>query len=54
MLSFYSGVNNISGRTFLLPVKAQMDMISDGTRTRNETEFRNYQKYSADAVITFK
>jgi hypothetical protein len=45
---------DISGRDFLLPVKAQMDMLSDGVRTRNETEFRNYQKYSADAVITFK
>jgi hypothetical protein len=44
----------ISGRQFLLPVKSQMDMTSDGVRTRNETEFRNYQKYSADAVITFK
>jgi hypothetical protein len=44
----------ISGRQFLLPVHAQMDMLSDGTRTRNETDFRNYQKYSADAVITFK
>jgi hypothetical protein len=44
----------ISGREFLLPVKAQMDMTSDGVRTRNETDFRNYQKYSADAVITFK
>jgi hypothetical protein len=45
---------DIGGREFLLPVRAQMDMTSDGTRTRNETEFRNYQKYSADAVITFK
>jgi hypothetical protein len=45
---------DIGGRQFLLPVKAQMDMTSDGTRTRNETDFRNYQKYSADAVITFK
>jgi hypothetical protein len=44
----------INGRQFLLPVKAQMDMLSDGVRTRNETDFRNYQKYSAEAVITFK
>ena len=44
----------ISGREFLLPVHAQMDMTSDGVRTRNEIDFRNYQKYSADAVITFK
>jgi hypothetical protein len=29
-------------------------MTSDGVRTRNETDFRSYQKYSADAVITFK
>ncbi|HXK07203.1 MAG TPA: hypothetical protein VMS37_32715 [Verrucomicrobiae bacterium] len=45
---------DISGRQFLLPVKAQMDLTSDGVRTRNEIDFRNYQKYSADAVITFK
>jgi hypothetical protein len=44
----------ISGRDFLLPIHAQMDMTSDGVRTRNEIDFRNYQKYSADAVITFK
>ena len=44
----------ISGRQYLLPVKAQMDLTSDGVRTRNETDFRNYQKYSADAVITFR
>jgi hypothetical protein len=44
----------ISGRQYLLPVHAQMDMTSYGARTRNETDFRNYQKYSADAVITFK
>ena len=44
----------IGGQRFLLPVKAQMDLFSDGVRTRNEIDFRNYQKYSADAVITFK
>jgi len=44
----------IAGQRYLLPVHSQMDMTSDGAKTRNETDFRNYQKYSADAVITFK
>jgi hypothetical protein len=48
------GYEDIAGRQFLVPVKAQMDLNSDGTLTRNETEFRRYQKYSADTTITFK
>ena len=48
------GYEDIGGRQFLLPTKAQMDLSSDGTLTRNETEFRRYQKYSAESVLTFK
>jgi hypothetical protein len=48
------GYQEIAGREFLVPVKAQMDLSSDGALTRNETEFRRYQKYSADTTITFK
>jgi hypothetical protein len=48
------GYQEISGRQFLLPVRAQMDLKSDGAMTRNDTEFRRYQKYSADTTITFK
>ena len=44
---------DISGHPFLLPSKAQVDLSADGTLTRNETEFRRYQKYTADAAITY-
>jgi hypothetical protein len=44
---------DISGHPFLLPSKAQVDLSADGTLTRNETDFRRYQKYTADAAITY-
>jgi len=43
----------ISDREFMLPLKAQVFMSDGKTRTRNDKEFRLYQKYSADAKITF-
>ena len=44
---------DISGHTFLLPLKAQVVMAADDYMTRNVTEFRNYNRYSADTVIKF-
>jgi hypothetical protein len=44
---------DISGHEFLLPYKAQIDMSADGILTRNETEFRLYRKYSAEAEIRY-
>ena len=43
----------ISGHTFLLPLKAQIIMAADDYMTRNDEEFRLYRKYSATADITF-
>jgi hypothetical protein len=43
----------ISGHTFLLPLKAQTIMAADDYVTRNDTEFRLYRKYSASADIKF-
>ncbi len=43
----------ISGKRFLLPYKARTLMAADDFRTRNDTEFRIYRKYSAESAITF-
>jgi len=44
---------DISGHTFLLPLKAQVIMAADDYMTRNDEEFRLYRKYSTSADITF-
>ncbi len=44
---------DISGHTFLLPLKAQVIMAADDYMTRNDEEFRIYRKYSATTDITF-
>ena len=44
---------DISGHEFLLPLKTQTQMLSDGILSRNETEFRFYRKYSAEAEIKY-
>ncbi|HEV3201940.1 MAG TPA: hypothetical protein VGZ73_28780 [Bryobacteraceae bacterium] len=45
---------DISGHTFLLPLKAQVIMAADNYMTRNDEEFRIYRKYSTSADITFE
>src|SRR5579884_1580864 len=44
---------DISGHTFLLPLKASTIMASAEYLTKNDEEFRVYRKYSADTTITF-
>jgi hypothetical protein len=44
----------ISGTRFLLPYKARTLMVTDEYRTRNDTEFRVYRKYSTESEITFE
>ena len=43
----------ISDRTFLLPLKAENRLTTDQARTRNEAEFRSYQKFSTESEIKF-
>ena len=43
----------ISGHTFLLPLKSQVYMTGGEVLTRLDEEFRLYRKYSADADITY-
>jgi hypothetical protein len=44
---------DLSGRTFLLPLKGQVFMTASDIVTRNDLSFHNYRKYSADASISF-
>jgi hypothetical protein len=44
---------DISGHTFLLPMKDETDSRLDDALSKIETEFRNYHKYSADSELKF-
>jgi hypothetical protein len=44
---------DISGHTFLLPMKSQVLMSGGEVLTRLDEEFRSYRKYSADADIKY-
>ena len=44
---------DLSGESFLLPLKAQIHVRSGRLLTRNDLEFRLYRKFTAEATITF-
>jgi hypothetical protein len=44
---------DISGHSFLLPLKGQVFMTGGDMLTRNDESFHNYRKYSADSEISF-
>ncbi len=43
----------LSGRKFLLPLKAQVRMRQEKHLIRNDVEFRLYRKFSAESTLTF-
>jgi hypothetical protein len=43
----------ISGRQYVLPLKAELQSASDRYASRNEVEFRRYSRFSADAQIIY-
>ena len=43
----------ISGRPFLLPVRAVVEMDEGRVTTRNEIQFRQYRRYTADTKAEF-
>ena len=43
----------ISGRTYLLPLRAEVRMREGRLLIRNDIEFRNYRKFGSDTSITF-
>jgi hypothetical protein len=44
---------DISGKKFIVPLRADVRLASDQMRSRNVLEFQNYQKFGSDATITF-
>jgi hypothetical protein len=44
----------ISDQSFLLPLKSELISRDGAYMSRNETEYRLYRKYAADAVISFE
>jgi hypothetical protein len=44
---------DISGKRFLLPIKAESVMGTESILTRNEVEYRDYRKFTADSNISF-
>jgi hypothetical protein len=44
---------DIGGRDYLLPVRSEARMGSPGVSVRNEIEFREYRKFSADSSIDY-
>jgi hypothetical protein len=44
---------SISGQSFLLPIKVEMQMRDGKSAMKNQAEFRLYNKFGADASITF-
>jgi len=43
----------ISGREFVLPLRAEVRMRESKYLTKNEVEFRLYRKFGAEATITY-
>lgn len=44
---------DISGTKFVLPLRAELESRSGRYQSRNEVEFRRYERFSADATIIF-
>jgi hypothetical protein len=44
---------DISGHTFLLPLKARTELSDAEVLSRNDTEFRNYRKYQVESELKF-
>lgn len=44
----------ISGRKFLLPLRAEVRMATDHVRTKNVVLFQGYRKFTGESTITFQ
>ena len=47
------GFEDIGGRRFLLPVRAETDMATATTATWNIAEFRGYRKFETESKVSF-
>ncbi len=48
------GYREISGRRYLLPTEAEIQMTTGRMSHRNQIEFLNYQKFSSDSTVRFE
>ena len=44
---------DISGRPYVVPLKAELQSGAGSYASRNEVEFRRYERFSADATIIY-
>ena len=44
---------DVGGRDYLLPIHARMEIFSPNLSVRNDIDFREYRKFSADSSIEF-
>jgi hypothetical protein len=44
---------DVGGRDYLLPARSETEMRSPRLSVRNQMQFRDYRKFSADSSITF-
>ena len=45
---------DVGGRQFLLPLRAEIRMLSGGGQNRNVVEFTGYRKFSGESTISFE
>lgn len=44
---------DIGGRQFLLPMRAEVELATDNMRFRNQIDFHDYRKFSAESTLSF-
>jgi hypothetical protein len=44
---------DVGGRNYLLPARSTTEIYSPQMSVRNDTEFREYGKFSSDSIVTF-
>jgi hypothetical protein len=44
---------NVGGKSYLLPLRAQVRFVTPDLRTRNDVEFRAYRKFGVDTAVTY-
>jgi hypothetical protein len=47
-------LSQVAGREYLLPLRAEMMMSTSTTQFRNEVDFKDYRKFSAESTLTFE
>lgn len=43
----------VAGKQYLLPARAEIQTETDGIRSRNISEFKDYRKFSTDSIVHF-